>query len=132
MKFVRTGVARARAAANDGMDDLPLGVLGRVLVCSERDLARATTVRSAALKRESLWSTDRHWGVFSAGGIVDSLSLFAWEVCAGCHERGVVEGGTAEGNWSGHLHVCVDRRCESEGRSHEDVLRKHLVVGLRL
>lgn len=89
-------------------------------------------MRSATVEGEGLWSTDRHRGIFCAGGIVDSRSLFAWEVCAGCHERGVVEGGTAEGDWSSHLHVGVDRRCESEGRSQEDVLRKHLVVRLRL
>ena len=98
----------AGTVTDDGMNDLPLGVLGRVLVRSERDLARATAVRSATEKREGLRSTDRHRWVLCTGGIVDSRSLFAWEVCAGGLEREVVEGRIAKGDRSEHLHVGVD------------------------
>lgn len=59
MKFGGAEIARAvaliaveaaGAVTHDGMDDLPLGIFGRILVCCERDLARATAVRSTAQK----------------------------------------------------------------------------------
>ena len=107
------------------MDDLPLGVLGWSLVRSERDLARASSVSSAAFDHESLCCADLH-NVVDACGIVNSWTLLAGKVAARNVQRTIVQGQFSKRDWIAHNHVSVNGGKERDGRSHEDIrCRRH-------
>lgn len=74
---------RGRAATNDRVDDLPLGVLGGLQVLSDGDLARSATVGSSLVGRE------RDSDVRTDGPLVHSCNLVADTLAGEVGARGL-------------------------------------------
>ena len=105
-----------RTSAENGVNDLPLTVLGGLFVESDRKLTRATSMCCATLERQRLWNAN--WNLVHCADIVDSRSLFAREIRSIGFERAVVEAVRAIRYWAGDDHVCVDGRYkQTAGRS---------------
>lgn len=112
------------AATLNGLDDHPVGVLGRIAVRGQANLARTTTVGSTALEGQRDGVTNAV-GVFLAH-VVDTGALLAGEVTAISRQRRVVQRVLAIGHRVGHDQMSVDRRDTQKGGS-QDVLESHCV-----
>jgi hypothetical protein len=97
-----------RTSTFDGLDDHPFGVLGRLKVGGQADLARTTTVGGATDEAQGLRLTDSH-DVAGTFGIVDARALFAREIRAISSQGGVVERRGTVRLGGGDLHVCMDK-----------------------
>lgn len=106
------------------MDYLPLGILGRILVSCQADLAGAAAVGSTADKAECLRLPDRH-GVVLGWRIVYVISQFAREVTAIGVQRRVVQRVRAIWIRCLHHHMAVGHGRGEHGSRREDRLGEH-------
>lgn len=107
-----------RASTLKGLDDLPRGGLGRDQVRCQTDLARATSMNSAADESQRLRLADFH-DVGLGGGLKGIGTELAGKVTAIRRQWRVVEGVLAVGDWLAHDHMGVDDGDTQHGRSQQ-------------
>lgn len=111
------------AAAFDRLDDHPFGVLGRLQIGGQTDLAGATTMGGGTLKGQRHALADL--GGIPLGDLVGVRAQLARKVAAiGCKRR-VVKGVLAIGNGLSHDHVCFNSRNAQESSGRKNGLGKH-------